>query len=82
MRQQRIFEIRVADTGIGIKPQDLERIFNPFEQADGSMTRNYEGSGLGLTLTRRFVEMHGGRVWAESGGENHGSVFHVVLPLY
>ncbi len=81
MDQRRIVEIRVADTGIGIKAQDLERIFNPFEQADGSMTRRYEGTGLGLALTRRFVEMHGGRVWAESGGENLGSVFHVVLPL-
>lgn len=80
MKRQRIFEIRVADTGIGIRPQDLERIFNPFVQADGSMTRSYGGTGLGLTLVRRFVEMHGGRVWAESGGENLGSIFHVVLP--
>lgn len=78
---ERVVEIRVADTGIGLKTQDLERIFKPFVQADGSIARRYEGSGLGLSLTRRFVELHGGKVWAESGGENQGTLFRVLLPL-
>jgi signal transduction histidine kinase len=72
--------ISVADTGIGIKKGDLERIFEPFEQVDSSITRKYQGTGLGLPLARRFVELHGGKLWAESEGEGKGSTFHVVVP--
>ena len=74
-------EISVADTGIGLKVDDLGRIFNPFEQADGSATRKYEGTGLGLSLSKRLVELHGGRIWAESEGEGKGSCFFFTLPL-
>ena len=81
MNHGRIVEICVADTGIGLKTEDLERIFNPFEQVNGSLTRRYAGTGLGLSLTRRFVEMHHGRIWAESGGEHMGSAFYVVIPM-
>ncbi len=73
--------ITVFDTGLGLKPDDLKRIFNPFEQADNSETRDFEGTGLGLALTRKLLELHGGDIWAESDGLGKGSAFHVVLPL-
>jgi signal transduction histidine kinase len=73
--------ISVSDSGIGLKPEDLERIFDPFEQADGSFSRKYQGTGLGLALTRKMVEMHGGKIWAESEGLNQGSRFQFTLPI-
>ncbi len=72
--------IEVEDTGIGLAPEDRERIFHPFEQVDGSDTRRYEGAGLGLALTRHLVELHGGRVWVESAGPGQGSRFVVWIP--
>ncbi len=73
-------EVRVEDTGIGIPPTDLERIFQEFHQVDGSPTRDHPGTGLGLAITKRLVELQGGRIWAESRlGE--GSRFTVRLPL-
>ena len=71
--------IAVRDTGIGIKPQDLPKLFREFEQLDGSYTRRYQGTGLGLALCRRFVEMHGGRIWAESEF-GQGSIFTFIIP--
>lgn len=73
--------ISVTDTGIGIRKEDLQRIFSPFEQADDTISRNYQGTGLGLSLTQKLVELHDGKIWAESRGENMGSSFHVMLPL-
>jgi signal transduction histidine kinase len=73
--------IAVSDTGIGLREGDLERIFDPFVQADGSSARRFEGTGLGLSLTRKLVELHGGTIWAESRGEGLGSVFRVLLPV-
>jgi signal transduction histidine kinase len=73
-------EISVTDTGIGIQPDDLKRIFNPFEQVDGSMSRRFEGTGLGLSLTKKFVELHGGRIWAESDGVGKGAAFRFTIP--
>jgi signal transduction histidine kinase len=73
-------EISVSDTGIGIRPEDLDCIFRPFEQADNSLSRRFQGTGLGLSLTRRFVELHGGRIWAESSGEGSGSAFRFIIP--
>lgn len=73
-------DITVADTGIGLKKEDQERIFRPFVQADGSTSRRYEGTGLGLALTKRFAELHGGYVGVESEGENKGSTFHCLIP--
>ncbi len=75
-------EISVTDTGIGIKKEDQERVFLPFQQVDGSLARRFEGTGLGLALTRQLVEMHGGRIWVESEGEGKGSKFSFVLPLF
>jgi PAS domain S-box-containing protein len=71
----------VSDTGIGIKKEDQERIFAPFEQADGSSSRRYQGTGLGLSLTRKLVELHGGRIWVESEGEGKGSTFSFTIPI-
>ncbi|HJV34071.1 hybrid sensor histidine kinase/response regulator [Geomonas sp.] len=70
----------VADTGIGIAEEDLERIFNDFTQSDGAITRAYPGLGLGLTLARRIIELMEGRIWAESR-QGVGSIFHVEIPL-
>jgi signal transduction histidine kinase len=74
-------EIAVHDTGIGLETTDLERIFQPFEQGDNSIGRKYQGTGLGLALTRKMVSLHGGRIWAESPGSGRGATFHVILPL-
>jgi signal transduction histidine kinase/CheY-like chemotaxis protein len=74
-------EIAVADTGIGIKADDLPRLFQEFVQLEAAATHHNEGTGLGLALTRRLVELHGGRIWAESLGEGRGSTFTVVLPF-
>lgn len=75
-----LIHLAVSDTGIGMPPDLLERIFAPFEQADNSTTRRYGGSGLGLAICRRLAELMGGRIWAESGAEG-GSTFHVELPF-
>jgi signal transduction histidine kinase len=72
--------ISVSDTGIGIPPVDLERIFEPFEQGDGSLNRQYEGTGLGLSLSRKLVNLCGGRIWAESSGLNEGSTIRFIIP--
>jgi signal transduction histidine kinase len=71
----------VTDTGIGLNKEDLERIFKPFEQVESSYTRKYAGTGLGLSLTRQMVELHGGHIWADSQGVGLGSSFYVVIPL-
>ena len=73
--------ISVWDTGIGIKPEDQERIFETFEQVGSEDTRNQQGTGLGLALTRRLTELHGGRIWLESEGEGRGSTFSIVIPI-
>jgi signal transduction histidine kinase len=74
--------ITVKDTGIGIPPEQLEAIFQEFTQVDTSSTRKAGGTGLGLPISRRLVEMHGGRLWAESTGiEGEGSIFYVELPV-
>jgi len=74
-------EISVSDTGIGLRQEDLTRIFNSFEQVNGSSIRKHDGTGLGLSLAKRLVEMHGGRIWANSAGEDQGSTFSFVLPV-
>jgi PAS domain S-box-containing protein len=74
-------QISVEDTGIGLKEKDLNRIFFPFEQVDGSATRRYQGTGLGLSLTKKLVELHGGRIWAQSEGEGKGAIVSFVLPV-
>lgn len=73
--------IRVRDTGIGIPPEMLGRVFDMFVQVDGSLTRSQGGLGIGLTLVHDLVRMHGGKVEAHSEGQNQGSEFIVRLPL-
>ncbi len=77
-----LLRIRVADTGIGIKAEDQARIFDKFERGDSSSAREQEGTGLGLALTRKLVELHGGQISVESEGvKGRGSLFTLLLPL-
>jgi signal transduction histidine kinase/CheY-like chemotaxis protein len=75
-----LLHFAVADTGIGIAAEKLQAIFEPFSQADSSMTRKYGGTGLGLAICARLVDMMQGRIWAESV-PGRGSTFHVTVPL-
>ncbi len=74
-------ELRVRDSGIGMSEEELDRIFTPFEQADRTIDRSKGGLGIGLTITKRLVELHGGRIAASSEGPGKGSEFVVTLPL-
>ncbi len=74
-------EVRVRDTGAGVDPELLAEIFNPFVQAKQSLARTQGGLGLGLSLAKAFVEMHGGTVMVESAGRDRGAVFTVKLPV-
>jgi signal transduction histidine kinase len=74
-------KISVSDTGIGLNYEDRERVFRPFEQVDGSPSRRYQGTGLGLSLTKRLVQLHGGKIWVDSDGEGKGSTFSFVIPI-
>jgi len=71
--------ISVIDTGIGIAPQDHEAIFEEFRQVGTNYAQKREGTGLGLSLTRKFVELHGGKIWVESE-VGKGSTFVFTLP--
>jgi signal transduction histidine kinase len=71
---------RVSDTGIGIPQNELENIFGEFQQVDTAITREFSGTGLGLNITKKFVEMHGGRIWVESE-LGKGSTFFFSIPL-
>jgi two-component system CheB/CheR fusion protein len=73
--------VEVSDSGIGIEPESLPRIFNAFEQAERSIARQFGGLGLGLAISKTLVEMHGGTIEARSPGRNQGSTFRVRLPL-
>jgi len=79
--KQSAIEISVADTGIGIKSEDQARIFNTFEQADGSVKKKYQGTGLGLSLVKKLVELHGGQIWVESQGDGKGATFSFIIPV-
>ncbi len=74
-----VLEYAVIDTGIGIEQTHFESIFDPFRQIDGSATRKYGGTGLGLALTKKVIELLGGRIWVESE-VNRGSKFCFILP--
>jgi signal transduction histidine kinase len=78
-RHDGVVEIAVADTGVGISPADQERIFEEFQQASGPAAGSTEGTGLGLTLSKRFVELHGGRLWVQSE-LGAGTTFRFTLP--
>ena len=74
--------IEVVDTGIGIKPDFLPFVFDRFRQSDGSITRSHGGLGLGLSISRHLVEMHGGTISVTSAGDGLGATFTVFLPLH
>ena len=73
------FHFEITDTGIGIEPQRLTSLFQPFEQADPSVTRQFGGLGLGLAISKRLVDLHRGRIEAESRGRSFGATFKVML---
>ena len=76
-----VLRLGVTDTGIGVKPEDRERIFSAFEQADSSLARSQQGTGLGLALSRSLTELHGGNLWVESEGQDKGSTFILEIPV-
>jgi signal transduction histidine kinase len=73
-------EISVSDTGVGIAPEDQPKIFEEFRQVGSDYAHKSEGTGLGLTLAKKFVELHGGRIWVESE-VGKGSKFTFTLPI-
>lgn len=77
---EKLIEISVADTGIGIKPEDIGKLFKPFRQLESPYTKKYSGTGIGLILTKRLVELLGGRIWVESEF-GKGSRFTFVIPI-
>jgi signal transduction histidine kinase len=79
-REGDLIHYSVADTGIGIPEDQLDSLFTEFKQLNATITREFGGSGLGLSITKKFVEMHGGRVWVQSR-LNEGSTFHFTIPL-
>jgi len=74
-------EFEVEDTGVGISPDVLPFVFDRFWQADSSTTRTFGGLGIGLTIVRHIVELHGGTAHASSAGEGHGSTFTIRIPI-
>ncbi len=79
-RDEQDVVVAIKDTGPGIAAGDLDKLFRPFHQVDGSIRRRYGGSGLGLSISKRFVEMHGGRIWVQSQ-EGKGTTFYFRLPI-
>lgn len=78
-KTQNVFDVRIQDTGIGIRPEDISNIFSPFTQAEQSWSRQYDGTGLGLAISKHFCEMQKGKIFVESVyGE--GSIFTIRLP--
>jgi signal transduction histidine kinase/DNA-binding response OmpR family regulator len=78
---EREVTVTVWDSGIGIEDKDKGKVFEEFRQIDSALSRKYAGTGLGLNLAKRFVELHGGRLWFESAGKQQGSRFSFVLPV-
>jgi CheY-like chemotaxis protein len=74
-------EVRVSDTGAGIRPDFLPYVFDRFRQAESTITRSHGGLGLGLSIVRHLVELHGGTVAVQSAGEGQGATFSVLLPV-
>lgn len=77
---KKFIKISVKNTGIGLKAEDLERVFNPFEQVENSINPNFQGTGLGLSLSKSLVDQLGGKIWAGSEGEGKGITFSFIVP--
>jgi two-component system cell cycle sensor histidine kinase PleC len=78
--KERALRISVSDTGVGIAPEDVARLFDKYEQARSRATRGEKGTGLGLYITRQLVELHGGEIKVESK-PGQGSTFSFTLPI-
>ncbi|HRQ22753.1 MAG TPA: ATP-binding protein, partial [Anaerolineales bacterium] len=78
-QQPDFVQVSVQDNGLGIPANDLPRIFDRFYQVESHLTRRHGGMGLGLSVAKAMIEMHGGRIWAESGN-GRGSTFTFILP--
>jgi signal transduction histidine kinase len=72
--------IRIADEGAGLSPEDLGRLFGRFQRLSAKPTAGESSTGLGLSIVKRIIDMHGGQVTADSGGPGQGSTFTVILP--
>jgi signal transduction histidine kinase len=72
--------IRIADEGAGLSPEDLGRLFGRFQRLSAKPTAGESSTGLGLSIVKRIIDMHGGKVTADSGGPGQGSTFTVTLP--
>jgi len=81
LKAPKCIEICVADSGIGIKPEDMGKLFEAFQQIETGLARRYEGTGLGLSICKKLVKMLGGDIRAESEGPEKGSTFTLILPL-
>ncbi|MPN47014.1 Adaptive-response sensory-kinase SasA [bioreactor metagenome] len=79
-RKKELVEITVKDNGIGIKPEDQQKLFKPFSQVDTFSSKKYQGTGLGLSLVKQIVHLHGGYVWFRSKSDE-GSTFAFAIPL-
>src|SRR5262249_49078363 len=73
--------IAVTDTGIGLNPEEIKKIFRPFAQADSSITRKYGGTGLGLIISKNIIDLHSGTITVESR-KGQGSIFTITLPKF
>lgn len=80
-RKNDLLVVTVADTGIGLSPDDTDRVFEPFEQLQLHGGGKPKGTGLGLSLTRKLVELHGGQIYAHSDGPGQGSAFTFSIPI-
>ncbi|MGB8166452.1 MAG: ATP-binding protein, partial [Chthoniobacteraceae bacterium] len=80
-REPGCWHLAISDTGLGITPEELPRIFDAFAQGEEASSHRFGGLGLGLAISERVVREHGGRIWAESVGRDAGSTFHIELPL-
>jgi len=80
MLQDQDLEVSITDTGPGVAPENLDKLFHPFQQADGSIRRRYGGTGLGLSISKRLVELHNGTIWVESEA-GIGTTFFFRLPV-
>lgn len=79
-KRDHMLQVSVTDTGIGIENENIENIFKPFVQIDGSITRKYSGTGISLALTKKFIDLHGGSIWVSSE-PGKGSIFTFDIPI-
>lgn len=80
LHDNNFIKILIEDTGIGIKKEDIDKLFKEFTQIESPYTKKHEGTGLGLALCKKFIELHGGKIWVESE-INMGSKFYFILPI-